>query len=89
MIEPSDWGTSPRGRKWRAPGMPCLDCNPCGGPDEPSKLLSARDLGADRRPDQCCLPCMQPMTNLLAGAFLPPISLSVNPRVRASATHRL
>jgi hypothetical protein len=39
--------------------------------------------------DQRCLPCMQLMTNFLAGALLPPISLSVNPRVRASETHRL
>jgi hypothetical protein len=39
--------------------------------------------------DQRCLPCMQLMTNFLAGELLPPISLSVNPRDRASETHRL
>ena len=32
---------------------------------------------------------MQLMTNFLAGELLPPTSLSVNPRDRASETHRL
>src|SRR5262245_29032298 len=50
---------------------------------EPSS--AAESCGSDQR----CLPCMQPMTNFLAGELLPPISLSLNPRDRASETHRL
>src|SRR5262245_66174523 len=50
---------------------------------EPSS--AAESCGSDQR----CLPCMQLMTNFLAGELLPPTSLSANPRDRASETHRL
>ena len=35
---PWENGPSPRACKCGAPGMPCPECNACGGPDEPPRM---------------------------------------------------